>query len=153
MHNMASPHATLRILLAVIATLGGVGGVLLFFAPSWGTQIIAAWFGGTMGGLERVLMMAVGAMVLALCYMLFAAARDPERNVAIIDATAGLMVLVALLGAYSVVVLHLGGAQMAPLIWVGTAIRLALAAWLIALRPRLVRPTIRSATPRSSRTG
>ncbi len=148
MHNMASPHATLRILLAVIATLTGIAGVLLLFAPSWGTQIIAAWFGGGFGMLERVLMMAFGAMALAFCYMLFAAARDPERNVAIVDATAGLMVVVALLGVYSIVVLHLGGAQMAPLIWLATAIRLALGAALIALRPR-----VRSATPRSSRTG
>jgi hypothetical protein len=136
MRNMTSSHAPLRILLAVIATLTGVAGVLLFFAQSWGTQIMAAWFGEGVGVLERVLLMSFGAMALAFCYMLFAAARDPERNVAIIDATAGLMVLIALLGAYSAVVLHMGGAQMAPLIWLGTAIRLALAAALIALRPR-----------------
>lgn len=136
MRNMTSSHAFLRILLAVIATLTGVAGALLLFAPSWGTQIMATWFGGGVGVLERVLLMSFGALALAFCYLLFAAARDPERNVAIIDATAGLMVLIALLGVYSATVVHLGGAQLAPLIWVGTLIRLALAAALIALRPR-----------------
>lgn len=136
MRNMTSSHAFLRILLAVIAALTGVGGVLLLFAPSWGTRIMAALFGGGAGLLERVLLMSFGALALAFAYLLLAAARDPERNVAIIDATAGLMILIALLGVYSALVVHLGGAQLAPLIWLGTAIRLALAVALIALRPR-----------------
>src|ERR1700674_1001448 len=136
MRNMTSSHAFLRILLAVIATLTGVGGVLLLFAPSWGTQIMAALFGGGASLLERVLLMSFGALALAFSYSLLAAARDPERNVAIIDATAGLMILIALLGVYGAMVVHLGGARLAPLIWLGTAIRLALAVALIALRPR-----------------
>jgi len=136
MRNMTSSHAFLRILLAVIAALTGVAGALLMFLPSWGTQVMAASFGGGVGVVERVLLMSFGALALAFCYMLFAAARDPQRNVAIIDATAGLMIVIALLGVYSAMVLHLGGARLAPLIWLGTAIRLALAVALIALRPR-----------------
>src|ERR1700674_3398966 len=129
MRNMTSSHAFLRILLAVIATLTGVGGVLLLFAPSWGTQIMAALFGGGASLLERVLLMSFAALALAFSYLLLAAARDPERNVAIIDATAGL-------GVSGAMVVHLGGARLAPLIWRGPAIRLAMAVALIALRPR-----------------
>ncbi len=74
--------------------------------------------------------------MLTLSVMLFLAARDPERNVAIIDGmTLGLCIL-AITPLVSLYTLDIRRLYPAYLIWVRSLVRLVLAGVLYCLRPR-----------------
>jgi hypothetical protein len=78
----------------------------------------------------------MGGMVLMVSVMLFFASRDPERNVAIIDALIVGLCILALTPLVSLYTLDLRSLYPAYLIWVRALVRLALASVLYYLRPR-----------------
>jgi hypothetical protein len=114
------PYRALRIVLGFLSLLLALGGLLLIFS-------------------NRTLILRVflhPPVVLALSVMLFLAARDPERNVAIIDGmTLGLCIL-AITPLISLYMLDVRRLYPGYLIWARSLVRLVLAGVLYYLRPR-----------------
>jgi len=82
------------------------------------------------------LLKEMGGMMLMLSVMLFLAARDPARNVAILDAlTVGLFVL-AITPLLSLRMTDIGRLYPAYVIWGRSLVRLVLAGVLFCVRPR-----------------
>src|SRR6266851_4950262 len=80
------------------------------------------------------LLKEMGGVMLMISAMLFLAARDPARNVAILD---GLIVGLCVLSVTAVLSARmLGGFYPAYMIWGKAVLRLALAALLFYVRPR-----------------
>jgi hypothetical protein len=93
---MSQPsYRALRIVLGFLSLLLAVGGLLLIFSSR--ALILRDFMHPPESEISTLLLAAVkemGGIVLALSVMLFLAARDPERNVAIIDGMAlGLCIL------------------------------------------------------------
>jgi hypothetical protein len=78
----------------------------------------------------------MGGMVLMLSVMLFFASRNPERNVAIIDALIVGLCILALTPLVSLYTLDVRSLYPTYLIWGRALVRLALAGVLYYLRPR-----------------
>ncbi len=131
------PHRALRIILGIFSIVAAVAGVVFIFG---GKPLTMRLFlnppESEVTTLLLLTMKEMGGLVLMLSAMLFFASRDPERNVAIIDAvTVGLCVLVItpLLSLYTLDVRSLYPGY---LIWGRSLVRLVVAALLFYLRPR-----------------
>src|SRR5439155_20578600 len=89
------PYRALRIVLGFLSLLLALGGLLLMFSSRG--LILRVFMHPPESEISTLLLAAVkemGGIVLTLSVMLFLAARDPERNVAIIDGmTLGLCIL------------------------------------------------------------
>ena len=89
------PYRALRIVLGFLSLLLALGGLLLIFSSRG--LILRVFMHPPESEISTLLLAAVkemGGIVLTLSVMLFLAARDPERNVAIIDGmTLGLCIL------------------------------------------------------------
>jgi hypothetical protein len=137
-----TPYRALRIVLGAFAILTAIGGLLLILSSK--SVVIRLFLNPPAGEISTLLLAMLkdmGGMVLMFSLMLFFAARDPARNVAIIDALiAGLCVLVVtpLVSLYT---LDLRPLYPGYLIWGRSVVRLALAALLFYLRPRANRQT------------
>ena len=87
------PYRALRIVLGFLSLLLALGGLLLMFSSRG--LILRVFMHPPESEISTLLLAAVkemGGIVLTLSVMLFLAARDPERNVAIIDGmTLGLL--------------------------------------------------------------
>lgn len=139
---MPSPrYRVLRFLLGFLSLLMLIAGVFLIFSSK--ALILRLSFHPPEMEISTLLVATVkemGGLVVMVSVMLFLAARDPERNVAIVDGLiAGLCVLAAtpLLSFYT---LDLGKLYPAYAIWGRSLVRLGLAVWLYFLRPRGWRP-------------
>jgi hypothetical protein len=131
------PYRVLRVVLGFLSLLMAIGGVLLIFSSK--ALILRLFLHPPEAEISTLLIATLkemGALALTLAVMLFLASRDPERNVAIIDAlTVGLCVLTVtpLISLYT---LDIGRLYPAYAIWGRSLVRLALAALLYFLRPR-----------------
>ena len=87
-----------------------------------------------------ILLLAVlkemGGLTLMVSVMLCLAARDPERNVAIVDAVSMGLCILAITPLISLYTLDVGRLYVGHLIWGRSFVRLALAGILYYLRPR-----------------
>lgn len=124
----------LQILLAAIGVLSALAGLILLLATGWLFSLLAL-------PAEPVFFIiafkAVGAVAIGLGYASSVAARDPERNVVVVDLLIIIMVLAAAVGAYAEIAFHFAvGNVSTSLVWAGSAVRLILAIVLLALRPR-----------------
>jgi len=121
--------------LRVVSALIAVGG--LFMILSSKPLILRVFLHppeAEVSSLLLALLKEVGGMMLMLSVMLFLAARDPARNVAILDAlTVGLCIL-TITPLLSLKLL--AGIYPPYLIWGRSLVRLALAALLFYARPR-----------------
>jgi hypothetical protein len=133
----SAPHRVLRTVLNLLALLTGAGGLLLILIGK--PLLIRMFLAPPEAEFSTMLLVMVketgGFLVLvsALCYL---AARDPVRNVAIIDGLIvgfSVLAITPLLSLYTTDVRSLYPAY---LIWGRALGRLALAAWLYYLRPR-----------------
>ncbi len=86
--------------------------------------------------LLMALLKEMGGVMLMLSVLLFLAARDPARNVAILDAFMVGLCILAITPLLSLKMLDLGSLYPGYLIWGRSAVRLALAAVLYYVRPR-----------------
>src|SRR5437899_5719898 len=131
------PYRALRIVLGFLSLLLALGGLLLIFSSRG--LILRVFMHPPESEISTLLLAAVkemGGIVLTLSVMLFLAARDPERNVAIIDGmTLGLCIL-AITPLVSLYTLDIRRLYPGYLIWVRSLVRLVLAGVLYCLRPR-----------------
>src|SRR6516162_7907070 len=89
------PYRALRILLGVFSLLAALGGLLMIFADKpLIVRILLRPPEREVSTLAASLLKEMGGMVLTLAVLLWLAARDPMKNVAIVDGLiAGLCVL------------------------------------------------------------
>jgi hypothetical protein len=131
------PYRRLSFGLRLVSALIAVAGVFMIFS---GKPLILTVFlhppASEVSTLLLVLLKEVGGMMLMLSVMLFLAARDPARNVAVLDAlTVGLCIL-AITPLLSLKMLDFGSLYPPYLIWGRALVRLALAGVLFYARPR-----------------
>src|SRR5712692_7889750 len=131
------PYRALRIMLRIFSLFAALVGLVFIFS---GKPLMMRLFlnppESEVSTLLLLTMKEMGGFALMLSAILVFASRDPERNVAIIDAvTVGLCVLVItpLLSLYTLDVRPLYPGY---LIWGQSLVRLAIAALLFYLRPR-----------------
>ena len=131
------PHRALRIVLGIFSVFAAVVGLVFIFSGK--PLMMRLFLNPPESEVTTLLLLTtkeLGGFALMLSALLFFASRDPERNVAIIDAvTVGLCVLVItpLLSLYTLDVRPLYPGY---LIWARSLVRLALAGLLFYLRPR-----------------
>jgi hypothetical protein len=133
------PYRALRISLRVFSLLAVAGGLLMIFAEK---PLIVRIFlrppEGEVSTLLLSLLKETGGMTLMLGVLLWLAARNPLRNVAIVDALiAGLCILVVT-PLLSLWMTDIRSIYPAYFLWGRSAVRLAIAALLYWLRPRHV---------------
>ena len=135
---MSAVHAyrALRILLFAISAIEAIAGLVLVFASSWVLAMTPANIGLLNNGVLLAFMKAIGIVAIALGYLLCAAARDPVRYVAVIDALVFILLAAAALNVYAVAALHIGSFFPGPYLIIRAVIQLILAVAIIALRPR-----------------
>ncbi len=131
------PYRALRIVLGIFSLLAAAGGLLFIFS---GKPLMMRLFlrppESEVSTLLLIMMKEMGGFVLMFSVMLFFASRDPERNVAIVNAfIVGLCVL-AITPLLSLYTLDVRRFYAGYLIWGRSLVRLALAALLFYLRPR-----------------
>src|SRR5260370_12104664 len=131
------PYRSLRIGLRIVSILIAVGGLLLIFA---GKPLIMRVLlrppEGEVSTLLLSLLKEMGGVMLMLSLLLWFTARDPVRNVAILDALIGGICLFSLSPLVSLWMTDIRGIYPAYLIWGRSLVRLARAAFLSCLRPR-----------------
>ncbi len=131
------PYRGLSIGLRVVSALIAVGGV---FAMLSGKPLILRVFmhppAAELSTLLLAMVKELGGVMVMMSVMLFLAARDPARNVAILDAlTVGLFVL-AITPLLSLRMTDIGTLYPAYFIWGRSLVRLVLAGVLFCVRPR-----------------
>jgi len=131
------PYRALRVVLGFLSLSIAVGGVILIIARR--PLILSLFLHPPEAEVSTLLLFTLkemGGFALMLAVMVLFAARDPVRNVAIIDAlTAGLCIL-AFTPLVSLWRLDIQRIYPGHLIWARSVIPLALAALLYYLRPR-----------------
>jgi hypothetical protein len=131
------PYRALRVVLGFLSLLLAIGGVIMIVSNK--PLIMRMFMHPPESEISTLLLAALkemGGMVLMVSVMLFFASRDPERNVAIIDALIVGLCILALTPLVSLYTLDLRSLYPAYLIWVRALVRLALASVLYYLRPR-----------------
>jgi len=78
----------------------------------------------------------MGGMVLMVSVMLFLAARDPERNVAVVDGLVFGLIILAVTPLLSLYTLDVRRIYPSHLVWGRSVVRLLFAAFFYYLRPR-----------------
>jgi uncharacterized BrkB/YihY/UPF0761 family membrane protein len=131
------PYRVLRVALGFLSLLMAIEGVLLLVSTK---QVIERVFlyppQIEISKLLLASLKEVSGLVLMLAVLLFLASRDPERNVAIIDALAVGLCIAAITPLVSFYTLDLGKLYPAYGAWGRAIVRLVLAAWIYYLRPR-----------------
>jgi hypothetical protein len=131
------PYRALRVLLGFLALLLALGGVVMIFSSK--AFVLRVFMHPPESEVSTLLLAALkdmGGLALMVSIMLVLAARDPARNVAIIDAlTVGLCIL-AVTPLVSLYALDVRSLYPAYLIWGRAAGRLVLAGAFFYLRPR-----------------
>jgi len=82
------------------------------------------------------LLKEVGGIVLMVSAILFRAARDPERNVAVVDGLIVGLVILSVTPLLSLQTVDIRRVYPGHLVWARSVIRLLLAAFFFYLRPR-----------------
>src|SRR5229473_1179395 len=131
------PYRGLALGLRVVSALIAVGGVFMIVA---GKPLILRVFLHPPASEVSILLLALlkemGGVMLMISVMLFLAARDPARNVAILDALIVGLCILAITPLLSLKMLDFGRLYPPYLIWGRALVRLALAALLLYARPR-----------------
>jgi hypothetical protein len=123
----------LQILLIAIGVISVLAGFVLMFA----TGSIYALLEIPASDFLLIVLKAVGAVSVGIGYATLVAARDPERNVAIVDLLIIISVLAAGIGYYAEIVYHFSAGHVPSwLVWAGASLRLLIAIILLALRPK-----------------
>jgi len=123
--------------LRLVSALIAVGGVFMIFS---GRPVILTVFmhppASEISTLLLALLKEVGGMMLMLSVMLFLAAPDPVRNVAIIDGLIVGLCILSITPLLSLKMLDFGSLYPPYLIWGRALVRLILAGVLFRARPR-----------------
>jgi len=130
-------HGALRVVLGFLSLLMAIAGILLICSSKG--LILRAFMHPPASEVTTLLLVAVkemGGLLLMLSVMLFLAARDPVRNVAIVDALAAGLCILAITPVVSLYTTDVRSLYPGYLIWVRSLGRLVLAGVLWWLRPR-----------------
>jgi hypothetical protein len=131
------PYRALALGLRIVSALIVVGGVFMILADK---PLVLRVFLHPPASEVSILLLALlkemGGVMLMISVLLFLAARDPARNVAILDALIVGLCILAITPLLSLKMLDLGSLYPPYLIWGRSAVRLALAAVLFYARPR-----------------
>lgn len=128
-------HRALSAVLYAISAIQAVAAIVLLLAPRWLLTMTHVNYDPASGGLYVAFLMALGLVVLALCYLTYCAARDPGRYVGVINALIFLALGAATLNIYTVVALHVPGSYIEYLL-TRSAIQAVFAVVLLLLHPR-----------------
>jgi hypothetical protein len=133
------PYRALRIALGILSFLASVVGVLMICINR---SLITALFLNPPESEISTLLLAtlkeLGALVVMLSVMLYFAARNPARNLAVIDALIVGLCILAITPLLSLYTLDLRRLYPSYMIWNRSLVRLALAVLFLYLRPRPV---------------
>jgi hypothetical protein len=131
------PYRALALGLRLVSALIAVGSVFMILA---GKPLVLRVFlhppASEVSTLLLALLKEIGGVMLMISAMLFLAARDPVRNVAILDALIVGLCILAITPLLSLKMLDLGSLYPPYLIWGRSLVRLALAVLLFYARPR-----------------
>jgi hypothetical protein len=130
-------YRVLRVVLGFLSLLMAIAGVLLIFSSK--ALILRLFLHPPEAEISTLLLTALkemGGLALMLGIMLFFASRDPERNVAIIDALMAGLCILAITPLISLYTLDVSRLYPAYAVWGRSLVRLALAAFLYFLRPK-----------------
>jgi hypothetical protein len=131
------PYRALKIVLGVFSALTAIGGLFMIFA---GRPVIMRIFlrppEAEVSTLLLFVLKEMGGFVLMLSLMLFFAARDPVRNLAIVNAVIAGLCILALTPLLSFYTLDIQKIYPGHLVWGRSVVRLAIAALLYYLKPR-----------------
>jgi hypothetical protein len=135
---MSQPsYRALRVVLGFLSLLLAIGGIVMIFSSK--PLVMRVFMHPPEFEISTLLLAALkelGGLALMLSVMLFLASRDPERNVAIIDAVSVGLCILAVTPLVSLYTSDLGRLYPAYLVWGRSFVRLALAGVLYYLRPR-----------------
>jgi len=127
----------LRVVLGFLSLLMAIAGVLLIFSSK--PLILRLFLHPPEAEISILLLAALkemGGLALMFGIMLFFASRNPERNVAIIDALMVGLCILAITPLISLYTLDVSRLYPAYAVWGRSLVRLALAAFLYFLRPK-----------------
>jgi len=131
------PYRGLSIGLRVVSVLIAVGGLFMIFSsPPLILRVFMHPPEAEVSTLLLALLKEMGGMMLMLSVMLYLAARDPARNVAILDALIVGLLILAITPLLSLKMTDIGKLYPAYLIWGRSLVRLVLAMVLLYVRPR-----------------
>jgi hypothetical protein len=135
---MSQPsYRALRVVLGFLSLLLAIGGIVMIFSSK--PLVMRVFMHPPEFEISTLLLAALkelGGLALMVSVMLFLASRDPERNVAIIDAVSVGLCVLAVTPLVSLYTSDLGRLYPAYLVWGRSFVRLALAGVLYYLRPR-----------------
>jgi hypothetical protein len=135
---MSQPsYRALRVVLGFLSLLLAIGGIVMIFSSK--PIIMRVFMHPPEFEISTLLLAALkelGGLALMVSVMLFLASRDPERNVAIVDAVSVGLCILAVTPLLSFYTSDLGRFYPAYLVWGRSFARLALAGVLLYLRPR-----------------
>ncbi len=131
------PYRALRIVLDILSLLAAAGGLLLIFS---GKPLVMRLFlrppEAEVSTLLLFMMKEMGGFSLMFSLMVFLAARDPARNVAIVNALIVGLCILAITPLLSLYTLDIRRLYAGYMFWGRSLGRLALAALLYYLRPQ-----------------
>ncbi|MFY9559006.1 MAG: hypothetical protein WAQ52_02110 [Terriglobales bacterium] len=131
------PYRGLALGMRVVSALIAVGSIFMMLA---GKPLVLRVFlhppASEVSTLLLALLKEMGGVMLMLSVLLWLAARDPARNVAILDALMVGLCILAITPVLSLQMLDLGSLYPGYLIWGRSLVRLALAVVLFYVRPR-----------------
>ncbi len=133
------PYRALQIALRIFSVLLAIGGLLMIFSSrEFVVRVFMHPPEAEVSTLLLFLLKEMGGMVLMVSAMLFRAARDPERNVAVVDGLIVGLVILAVTPLLSLYSLDIRRVYPSHLIWGRSVVRLVVAAFFFYLRPREV---------------
>ena len=133
------PYSALRVVLGFLSLVFAIGGILIILSNR--PLIMRMLMHPPETEVSTLLLAALkemGGIVVMVSVMLFFASRDPERNVAIINALIVGLCILAFKPLVSLYTLDVRSLYPAYLIWGRVLLRLVLAGILYYLRPREV---------------
>ena len=135
---MSDPrYRALRILLGFLSLLMAIGGIVLVFSSKG--LVLRVFLHPPESEVSTLLLATIkemGGLLLMLSTMLFLAARDPVRNIAIVDAVAIGLCILAVTPIISLYTTDVRSLYPGYLIWTRALGRLVLASVIRWLRPR-----------------
>jgi hypothetical protein len=138
---MSGPaYRTLRIVLRVFALLAAIGGLFMIFADK---PLVVRVFlrppEGEISTLLLSLLKEMGDVTLMVSLLLWLAARNPVRNIAVVDALIVGLCILSVTPLLSLWGTDIRSIYPAYLLWGRSVVRLAIAALLYWLKPRETR--------------
>jgi hypothetical protein len=138
MNAAITPHRALSILLYVLSALEALIGLVLIFMTGWLLGYSPEGLPPPNEDFVVLLLKGIGIVAVALGYLFYVAARDPVRNVAVIDTLIFLCVAAAILEFYGAASLNIGAYYPGPYLLLRAIFQLIVAGLLLWWRPRKV---------------